>query len=325
MEVFKLAFETIIIGLFALPCLLVIIDATNPDLFSSGNLSALTRAVPPEVRPQAIALTLFPVVYLLGVMMTPVAFEFLNDKDMLAKFLPNEESIQAQTYKQMGLPAPPACDLAPTPKPAGFVISTTPAQKTSFELAIHNEFLHEESTLLLRGSQGNGRINRLHERLTVLQGATFCAFALMVLCGFAWCGARCAEPDVSKAAGDYLRQGRRLVGLLLSAGLIALALKQLGNDVHHPDTGDMPIAELVFLILGGFGLYVALQGVRPRLHCHGVIFLLAFCFTLLCYTGYASTEMTYNQEIFDAYRALIPPNTGSHRVQSAALPPATSE
>ena len=321
MEVFKLAFETVIIGLFALPCLFVIIDSAKPDLFTAASVAALSKLIPKELRPQTIALTLFPVVYLLGLMITPVAFEFLNDKDMLAGVLPNEETLQAWTYQQMGLPSISGVEPVASMEAAKLSRdndSGAAGESQDMQAQIHSEFLHEESTLLLRSPEDGGRISRLHERLTVLQGATFTTFALMVLSGFAWCGAA-GVPATSGGQPSWLSKLRRCIGLVLALVFILVATNELLNDLRHPEVGDMPIAELVFLLLAGFGLYVAIWGTRSRLRYHGLTFFIAFGFTLLCYAGYASTGATYDQEVFNTYRALSPINSGSpSAVQSTA-------
>ena len=101
MDAFKLAFETVIVGLFALPWLWVMIDLVNPNFFNSSGIRRLIAFIPQELRASAIGLSLFSLVYLLGSMMTPVAREFLNDKDMLGGWLPTEEKIQAHNYKQI--------------------------------------------------------------------------------------------------------------------------------------------------------------------------------------------------------------------------------
>jgi hypothetical protein len=97
-----LAFDTVMIGLFALPRLLVMIDLEQPDLLNSSNMTRLTAYLPAELRLPAIALTLFSLVYLLAWWITPLSREFLNDPDMLGKWLPTEEKIHAFNYKQMG-------------------------------------------------------------------------------------------------------------------------------------------------------------------------------------------------------------------------------
>jgi hypothetical protein len=314
MDVFKLAFETVIIGLFVLPWLWVMIDLTKPDLFTSSTISPLIASIPAEVRPHAMGLTLFPLAYLLGLVITPVASEFLNDPDMLGGVLPNEEKIQAVIYARVEPPPIPGLDMPAKLEPANFRDEPRSEERYLAERrrkAVQREFSHEESTLLLRGPEGSGRINRLHERLTVLQGATFSAFALTMLCSFAWCGR--SSKDTNAIGGPSLwRHVRRAVGLLLSLGLIAVAVKALVNGVHHPETGDMPVAELVFMLLGGFGSYVAISGTQSRLQFHGLTFVFALFFALLCYGGYVSTQTSYDLEIFNTYQALPPANaTGS--------------
>jgi hypothetical protein len=321
MDVFKLAFETVIVGLFALPCLLVMIDLTKPDLFSSSAVSHLKRIIPTELRPQAIALTLFPFAYLMGLVIAPVACEFLNDSDMLGGLLPNQDKIQALTYAQVDGPPLPGADMSAKVKPANYpgeARSDAAYDAETFRKAVHKEFAHEESTLLLRGPDGSGRVNRLHERMTVLQGATFSAFVLMVLCGFAWCGRRTNKKGAGIASP--WEQVRRSLAFVLSLGFIILAAKELLNDVHHPESGDMPVAELVFIGLGSFGLYIAICGTRSGLHFHGLTFAVAFFFALVCYGGYASTETSYDQEIFNTYQALSPASAvdSSHAITKAA-------
>jgi hypothetical protein len=104
---------------------------------------------------------------------------------------------------------------------------------------------------------------------------------------------------------------------VLPLGFIVVAVKQLIEDLlpfFHglpPKDGEMPIAELVFLVLGGFGLYVAIFGTRSRLRVHGLMFVFALCFTALCYAGYGCTEKSYDQAVFNTYQALSPASTSS--------------
>lgn len=330
MDVFKLTFETVIIGLFALPWLWVVLDLTQPDLLTSATISRLLAPVPKEVRPHAIGLAFFPLAYLLGLMITPVAFEFLNDPDMLGSILPGEEGIQAMTYTKVGAPPIPGLDRATLLELANFHPGGAEAPSgNSYQansLQFRKEFAHEESTLLLRGPESNGRINRLHERLSVLQGATFSAFALTALCAFAWCGRGSQDPN---ATGGHSRgeKVRHSVGVLLSFLFIGIAARSLVSGEHQFQAGDVPVAEVVFLGLGFFGLYVMICGTRSRCNVHGLGFASAFCFVLLCYGGYASSEASYAQEIFNSYQALQPASNagGSHNVAQAVLTAANGE
>jgi hypothetical protein len=296
MEVLKLAFETVIIGLFALPWLWVMIDLVKPDLLTFSNIKSAIVRIPAELRPPAIGLTLFAIVYLLGSMITPVSYEFLNDPDMLAKYLPAEKTIQKANFKEMI-----GADRDVLAK-VGHVNCQDSKADSDKPDCVNVEFLEVESTLLLRASDDSERLNRLHEQLTVLQGATFSAFALTVLCGFAWCG----RYRKTVAGSKLLRQQIRCsVALVISSAMIVWSGWGFVADFlrHSIYTGDMPIAELVLLVLGCFGLYVAVRGTQSRLKFHGLTFVFGFCFTLLCYTGYGCTEKSYSEAVITTYNA----------------------
>jgi hypothetical protein len=312
MDAFKLAFETVIIGLFALPWLWVMIDLVNPDLLHSPDIKRVIGGIPAELRASAIGLALFSLVYLLGSMITPVSHEFLNDKDMLGRLLPTEEKIQAANYVQMGGQA--ASNVA---APARFdLVHFSDMNATSDG---PTEFQHEESALLLRGTDDNARLNRLHEQMTVLQGATFSAFALTILCGFAWCGNFSKDPTVAGWKLFLWQEARRWAAFVVASAMVLLAGWEILIDSHHLASGDMPIAELVLLLLGGFGWYVLIWGARSRLKIHGLAFFCAAWFTVLCYTGYGCTEKSYDQEVFSTYRALAPASSADG-AQTAARP-----
>jgi len=322
MEALKLAFETVIIGLFALPWLWVMIDLVNPDLLTRARISHLIRFIPEEMRSPAIGITVFCLVYLVGSMITPVACQFLNDSDMLGKILPTEEKIQASTYQKIGVPA--NTDQA---IPAKIKLVSFSSPGSGQPGGYNAEFLHDEGALLLRGPESCERLNRLHEQLTVLRGATFSAFALMVLCGFAWCG-RCAKKGAASAAkvtgwSDW----RRWVALVGAVLILSIAVLGLWEDRHSLDSGDMPILEVVLLVLGCLGLYIASCGTRSRLKFHGTMFLFAVCFTVICYTGYGCTEKSYDQAVYYTYRAIPPATAGDsdHAVPRPAMAKSISE
>ena len=324
MEALKLAFEAVIIGLFALPCLWVMIDIVNPDLFNSSGISRLVAFIPSEMRPPVIGLILFSLVYLLGSMITPVASEFWNDPDMVGKYLPTETKIQTWAYSRM-VNRPPIPGVLPDDLELvnfrGPQADPDEAKAEHLRTVVHAEFQREESTLLLNGTDHTERLNRLHEQLTVLQGAAFSAFAMMMLCGFAWCGRSGKSPNVIWEHFPFWQIFRRSAAFVLSWAIILVARKQILEDVNHPEVGDMPIAELVLLLLGAFGLYVAIQGTRSRLQFHGLTFVIALCFALLCYAGYGCLESSYDQAVFNTYQALQPPTSADsvHAVTHTAM------
>jgi hypothetical protein len=301
MDALKLAFETVIIGLFAMPWLCVMIDLVNPDLLTRARISHLMRLIPDEMRSPAIGITVFCLVYLVGSMMTPVACQFLDDSDMLGKYLPTEEKIQISTYQHLVNPAATDQVVLARVKLVSLGSSPNSVRPTDYNA----QFLHDEGALLLRGSDSCERLNRLHEQLTVLRGATFSAFALMVLCGFAWCGCtKKVAATTARVAGwsDW----RRWVAFVVAAVILSVAGIGLSNDRHTLDSGDMPILEVVLLVLGSLGMYVAFCGTRSRLKIHGAMFLFGLCFTLVCYSGYGCTEKSYDQAVYYTSRAIPP-------------------
>jgi hypothetical protein len=324
MEALKLAFETVIVGLFALPWLWVMIDLLNPNVFHFSGIRRMTAYVPAELRTPAIGITLFSLVYLLGSMITPVAHEFFNDPDMLGQFLPTDEKIQAYNFKQVG-----GTTGSDHPLPAKFELVDSRDANAAAEEAesVTDKFEREQSAVLLHGPDSSERLNRLHEQLIVLRGAAFSAFALMVLCGFAWCGRYNTEGVVAGGKSFLRLQLRCSIALVISSAFILLAGRSLIADLHSLQSGDMPIAEIVLLVLGGFGLYVAIGGTRSRIKFHGVMCVFAFCFALLCYTGYGCTERAYDQEVFYTYQALTPSTGGEsvHAVERHAMTASLNE
>jgi hypothetical protein len=95
MEVLTLAFDTVMIGLFALPRLLVRIDLEQPDLLNSSDRKRLTAYLPAELRPPAIALTLFSLVYLLASWITPLSrvSELSGHARQMAAYRGNDSSL----------------------------------------------------------------------------------------------------------------------------------------------------------------------------------------------------------------------------------------
>src|SRR5690349_582253 len=104
MDAFKFAFETVMIGSLALPWLFLMVHLVSPDLFTSNaehRIGRLLSWVPNELRSSLIGIAAFTFAYLAGSAILPVAGEFLNDKDLIGRFLPTESTIQEMVYKSM--------------------------------------------------------------------------------------------------------------------------------------------------------------------------------------------------------------------------------
>jgi hypothetical protein len=317
MDVFKLAFETVMMGLFVLPCLWVVIEITKPNLLTSSTTLRLAKRIPEDVRAHVIAFLLFPLAYLLGATLSPVACGFLNDTDMLGGLLPTEDKIQQQAYSNLKpYLQQPAVDAAATTQPAALrVEAPSPSGPGAVQQNFSPQnFMYEENAVAIHGAEDNGKLRWLHERMTMLQGATFTAFALMVLSGFAWCGRLRTRARRGTASHWELR---RAAALLVSLAFLFVGANGMIRGNHQIASGDMPIAEFVFILLGSFGLFAAIHGSRSRVH-HGVTAMVAGCFMLLCYSGYTSTGASYAQTVLETYEAYAAPQANAASQVSAA-------
>jgi hypothetical protein len=82
-------------------------------------------------------------------------------------------------------------------------------------------------------------------------------------------------------------------------------------DIKNGDIGDMPIMEALLFFLGALGCHLMWHGTRSRLPVRAWACLCALFFFSLCYGGYACTQVSYDQEVFNSYLALSPDNGGS--------------
>jgi len=82
-----------------------------------------------------------------------------------------------------------------------------------------------------------------------------------------------------------------------------LALIFGASDIHEAKIEDLPILEAVLLLLGLFGLYVAARGTRGNVRLHAWTSLFAMFFTVLSYSGYACTEVPYDEEVYASYQS----------------------
>src|SRR5947209_5898693 len=104
MEAFKFAFETVIIGLLALPWLAVLIDLARPGLLtnhSERGIGKFLSYVPKEGRTPIISVVAFAAAYLLGSAILPVSGEFLNDEDWIGRVLPTESDLRTRVFQKV--------------------------------------------------------------------------------------------------------------------------------------------------------------------------------------------------------------------------------
>src|SRR5216684_1556828 len=97
MEAFKLALETIIVGLLALPWLAVAIDLLFPAWDLKRHVLSLVSG---EAKGQAaLGAAILSLAYVLGSAVTPLAQEFVDDENWYKVPLQTERSLKAKVYQ----------------------------------------------------------------------------------------------------------------------------------------------------------------------------------------------------------------------------------
>lgn len=314
MDAFKFAFETIIIGLLALPWLFVMLDLAKPELLNSHAEQGLARvieAIPCDIRPALLSVIVFALAYLLGSAITPVSSEFLNDQDWIGQVFPTDDEIHVRVYFTQTHPEEEEKDVFLTgfhPDGSGSLLWKRPKHDKDIKPTdpewrdLLRTFQYQDEALQLKGTDQVARLTRLHERLNVLQGATFSGFVLLLLCVFALCSGYRAH---LKAAGARLRWRRVLdwAAFLPSLFIIVLAAIFGGGDLLNSKIDDLPIMEAVLFLLGAFGLYLAWRAVKPRAYINAWACLFTLFFTVLVYGGAAWSQVSYDQQVYRTYLA----------------------
>jgi hypothetical protein len=330
MEAFKFAFETIVIGLLALPWLAVMIDLAKPGFLTSQSADRFVSAIPCDVRSTILGIALVALAYVLGSAISPVACEFLNDEDWIGHVLPTEKQTQVRAYftrmslherdQFVQINSSLGCEGLQEGSGRDFNVGNKCWEP------LLQKFEFEESTLQLRGTDSTEHLNRLHERLTVLRGATFSGFVLLLLIVFALCaGCRAQLKGEAKPKEFIQRASRQFASwgaFLPSLVIVCFALRFGGEDLIKGKIDDMPIMETVLGLLGIFGVYLAARSIKPRAYINAWTCAFALFFTVLVYGGYAWTEVNYDQQVHQAFQAV--PSSAPAASEKPALQTATS-
>jgi hypothetical protein len=291
-DVFKFAFETVVVGLLALPWLLILADLLFPGSLTNGheNGSALLASVPEIIRQPAASALLFAVVYVLGSAVSPLAKDALDDDDLAIfnRKLPTESRIRQTVYCDHSQWLPYAAKWLPAEGSYRDNLCSPDATDASTEV-----FRAQETAVLLEGAGESQRTRQLHEQIIVLQGAVFSALLCFLLCLFGW------------GATKWPKSIRAGIAPLL---ILAFAGFSLYHHIEHIVQckkcfwfDDPPLMEFVLLLAGSAGIWTAFYVPKPRRF--GTWALAALLLGLISYGGWWWTQITYYEHVIHSFAA----------------------
>jgi len=319
MDVFKLAFETTIVGLLAFLWLGIAIDLAFPDL--------IARLVPTllEQNQTLLGVGLLSLAYIIGSAIVPISNQLLNDEHWP---LP-EEAIRCQVSRDQeerldkiagtGFPVHrirlaklSVCQCSYWDR---FLAVEEPSGKRTFtaqqfwlglqakdsdpDIEKRKEILTlfqlQESTVLNQGSDKTERFRQLHERIVVLRGAVFSGFALFLICLFGCIAPVQGQPSSWKSS---------VWGILLAAVFLGFGIRNGLKDLKYPDIFDVPVMEGLLGVITLFGAFLVVRGVTTRPYLKKRFLLVVGFFAALAYGGWTWSEVIYDQQVISSYAVM---------------------
>lgn len=319
MDVFKLAFETTIVGVLAFVWLGIVLDLLFPD-----HLAQLV-SVSLQQNQTLLGIGVFSLVYFIGSAVVPISSQLVNDEHTL---LP-EDAIRCQVFRDqedrlgkiahtgfpeqhIALADSANCHCSYWDR---FLVAKKPSEPKTFTLqqfwiGLHTDdtkeeldqkkdmltlFQLQESKVLNQGIDKADRFRQLHERIVVLRGAVFSGAALFLICLFG-----CIAP----VQGQPSHWTRRLWGILLALVLLAFGIRNALQDLKFPTIFDVPVMEGLLIALTIFGGFLVVRGVRARPFLKKQFVLVAAFFFLFAYGGWIWSEVLYDQQVISSYAVL---------------------
>jgi hypothetical protein len=346
MDVFKLAFETTIVGLLTFGWLGVATHLLFPDF----QFDSIRQKFPDFAKnnPTAIGVGLLILAYCLGSAILPIANQLVNDEHWP---LP-ENAIRCLVFKQQQKRFGEirkefkSLDSAALPKERGLLPdrleAVEPLHCSSWGQAFDKDhigvlgilrvlvgfpealdqadeshkdeiltfFEQEESTVLNQPSDKTEQLRQLRERIVVLRGAVFSGLVLLLICLFAFFAGVPGYPSNWK---------RPRCGYLLAGWFTAFALINGVRDLLNQNIFDIPVLESVMLVITIFGFNVVRRGVNAPLFRTKRCALIALFFTGLTYGGWMWSEVIYDKQVISTF-AVLQSDAEAQKAVSASRP-----
>jgi hypothetical protein len=319
MDVFKLAFETTIVGLLAFLWLGIATYLLFPDFL----IDLLTKKIPALVKANqaSMGVAVLTVAYCLGSAILPIADQLVNDEHWPLR----EDAIRCQVFtkqheqlKAIGYTELPMEELKPLHCSywapildkgykgigrrilqflklwAGFPATEDHGDKDKIE-KILTVFEQEESTVLNQSSDKMEQLRQLHERIVVLRGAVFSGFVLLLICLSAY---------FAQVHGHPSHWMRPVCGILLAVSFTVFSILNGYHDLADQNIFDIPVLESLLAVITIFGLVLVFRGVKTQLFRTKRCVLIAIFFTSLTYGGWMWSEIIYDQQVISSFAVL---------------------
>jgi len=320
MDVFKLAFETIVVGLLAFVWLGVATYLLSPDFLTD----LLSRRLPVFAKDNStlLSVALLTLAYCLGSAILPIANQLVNDEHWPLSesavrcqvFMQHQRLLQRIAYSALPKNLPPS-DFAPVhcsywaPVFKGrigdgmltFLKLWAPSLLIKQDRsALDDEtkkdrllslFQLQESKLLNQGSDTAVLLRQLHERIVVLRGAVFSGFALSLTCLFAYFARVYDQP------AHWIKT---ICGALLAICFAVFAFLNGCQDLMNRNIFDIPILESLVAVITIFGTVLIIRGVKTQLFMKKRYLFVIIFFALLAYGGWMSSEILYDQQVISS-------------------------
>ena len=278
MGALTIAFDTTIVGVLALPWVLIVIHLF---FFEGENrLGDFLKWLNDLEQPAVVGVLLFTMTYTLGSAVSRTARDFFNDDDLrvqlgwhLFRVGVTEDRIVASVYcdlKDNNLLFAETENRVIAEKLTTFKKLASPdgCQRTLRWSEVHKYvkadddlieaardlFSLQEDALMEKGGDYSVRLRQLHDQIMVLRGAAFNGFIGFSLCVFAW---------GSTLRRDKPRSWLRLALAPMPAVFFAVALIATVNHFGERAPSDPPYMEFTLLLLALVGAW--LVWIRPSL------------------------------------------------------------
>jgi hypothetical protein len=299
MEALKPAFDTMIVGVLAVPWLMIVLRVFSQDsgVASIEAIIPFFSHLPKEVKGPFISIMAIAMGYLLGAAISRVSFDFFDDELWSRIQMPTIHEIRDSVYcnEQSIVRVPKGWHSQGTDRDKPF---SCPIASIKDGSAAEQIFDLQESQLLLTGVDKIDRLQQLHQQVIVLRGAALDGILLSILCAFGLCA------DWRTLFGLSRWKWLTLLPMLAAfvGGVVALhnhIAYNLGHNLSEP-----PIVESALILLGLVGPLVVSRQEQPRFYFNGC--LIGLSLFVIAYGGWWWTEVMYDQLVLHSFYVLPP-------------------